>query len=69
MGVAGHDLVSSYQEAHDWCAIWNAFVGGLDSFLMVAVASQHFNDIEATNFWGTQLHTFFVGLKVMIDLD
>jgi hypothetical protein len=26
MGVAGHDLVGSYQKAHDQCAIWSVFV-------------------------------------------
>jgi hypothetical protein len=26
MGVAKHDLVGSYQEVHDWCAIWSALI-------------------------------------------
>jgi asparagine synthetase B (glutamine-hydrolysing) len=43
--------------------------GGLDSSLVVAMASQHFNDIEIANVWGAQLHTFFIDLKVMIDFD
>jgi asparagine synthase (glutamine-hydrolysing) len=42
---------------------------GLDSSLVVGVASQHLKDTQAANVWGAQLHTFFVGLKVMIDLD
>jgi len=42
---------------------------GLDSPLMDVVTSQHLNDIEATNVWGVQLHTFFVSLKAIIDLD
>jgi asparagine synthase (glutamine-hydrolysing) len=42
--------------------------GGLDSSLMAIVASQHFNNIEIANVWGAQLHTFFIGFNVMIDL-
>jgi asparagine synthase (glutamine-hydrolysing) len=43
--------------------------GGLDSSLVATVASRHLNDTKADNVWGAQLHTFSVGLKVMIDLD
>ena len=43
--------------------------GGLDSSLVATVASRYLNDTEAANVWGAQLHTFSVGLKVMIDLD
>jgi asparagine synthetase B (glutamine-hydrolysing) len=42
---------------------------GLDSSLMDVITSQHLNEIEATNVWGALLHTFFVNLKAMIDLD
>jgi asparagine synthase (glutamine-hydrolysing) len=43
--------------------------GCLDSVLVATMASWHLNDTKATNVWGAQLHTFFVGFKVMIDLD
>jgi hypothetical protein len=43
--------------------------GGLDSFLMVTMASQHLNDIEVANVWGAQLHIFSIRLKVTIDLN
>jgi hypothetical protein len=69
MGVAGHDLAGSYQKAHDRCAIWNVLSKGLDSFLVTIMASQHLNNTKATNVQGAQLHTFSIGLKVMIDLD
>jgi len=42
---------------------------GLDSSLVVGMASQHLKDTQVVNVWGAQLHTFFVDLKVMIDLD
>jgi asparagine synthetase B (glutamine-hydrolysing) len=42
---------------------------GLDFSLVVAMASQHLNDTEVANVSGAQLHTFFVNLKVMIDVD
>jgi hypothetical protein len=42
---------------------------GLDSSLVVTMASRHFNDIEVANVWGAQLHIFSINLKVMIDLD
>jgi len=42
---------------------------GSDSSLVAIMASRHLNNIEVTNVWGAQLHTFFVSLKVMIDLD
>jgi asparagine synthase (glutamine-hydrolysing) len=42
--------------------------GGLDSSLVATVASRHLNDTEAANVWGTQLHTFSVGLKGSPDL-
>jgi asparagine synthetase B (glutamine-hydrolysing) len=42
---------------------------GLDSSLVVTMASQHLNDIEVANVWGAQLHIFSICLKVMIDLD
>ncbi len=32
--------------------------GGLDSFLVVVVASQNFHNIEGANVWGAQLHFF-----------
>lgn len=40
--------------------------GGLDSSLVAAVASRHMNDLEAYCQWGSQLHTFCIGLKVNI---
>jgi hypothetical protein len=40
--------------------------GGLDSSLVAAVASRHMDESEAACQWGSQLHTFCVGLKVMI---
>ena len=38
--------------------------GGLDSSLVAAVASRHLADSESAWQWGSQLHTFCVGLKV-----
>jgi asparagine synthetase B (glutamine-hydrolysing) len=43
--------------------------GGLDSYLVVTMASQHLNDIEVANVWGAQLNIFSIDFKVMIDLD
>lgn len=40
--------------------------GGLDSSLVAAVASRHMVELEAACQWGSQLHTFCVGLKVII---
>lgn len=40
--------------------------GGLDSSLVAAVASRYLADSEAACQWGSQLHTFCVGLKVLI---
>lgn len=40
--------------------------GGLDSSLVAAVASRYLVDSEAACQWGSQLHTFCVGLKVLI---
>jgi asparagine synthetase B (glutamine-hydrolysing) len=42
---------------------------GLDSSLVVAMASRHCNNIEATNVWGSQLHIFSIDLKVIIGFD
>jgi len=42
---------------------------GSDSSLVAIMASRHLNNIEVTNVCGAQLHTFFISLKVMIDLD
>lgn len=38
--------------------------GGLDSSLVAAVASRHLAESEAACQWGSQLHTFCIGLKV-----
>ncbi|KAB5556505.1 hypothetical protein DKX38_007414 [Salix brachista] len=38
--------------------------GGLDSSLVAAVASRHLADSEASQQWGSQLHTFCIGLEV-----
>lgn len=40
--------------------------GGLDSSLVAAVASRHMVELEAACQWGSQLHTFCVGLKVIV---
>jgi hypothetical protein len=40
--------------------------GGLDSSLVAAVASRQLAQTEAANIWGAQLHTFSVGLKVLL---
>nr|XP_023916487.1 asparagine synthetase [glutamine-hydrolyzing] 3-like [Quercus suber]XP_023916488.1 asparagine synthetase [glutamine-hydrolyzing] 3-like [Quercus suber]XP_023916489.1 asparagine synthetase [glutamine-hydrolyzing] 3-like [Quercus suber]XP_023916490.1 asparagine synthetase [glutamine-hydrolyzing] 3-like [Quercus suber]XP_023916491.1 asparagine synthetase [glutamine-hydrolyzing] 3-like [Quercus suber] len=37
--------------------------GGLDSSLVAAVASRHMVELEAACQWGSQLHTFCIGLK------
>ena len=38
--------------------------GGLDSSLVAAVASRHLAGTKAARQWGSQLHTFCIGLKV-----
>lgn len=40
--------------------------GGLDSSLVAAVTCRHLADSEAARQWGSQLHTFCIGLKVLI---
>ncbi|KAL8167441.1 hypothetical protein V2J09_008940 [Rumex salicifolius] len=42
--------------------------GGLDSSLVAAVASRHLAESEGAYQWGSQLHTFCVGLKGSPDL-
>lgn len=42
--------------------------GGLDSSLVAAVASRHLADSQAAQQWGSQLHTFCIGLKGSPDL-
>ncbi|KAJ7525347.1 hypothetical protein O6H91_17G046600 [Diphasiastrum complanatum] len=42
--------------------------GGLDSSLVAAVASRHLSDTKAAKQWGSQLHSFCVGLKGSPDL-
>ncbi|KAI4317262.1 hypothetical protein L6164_025148 [Bauhinia variegata] len=42
--------------------------GGLDSSLVAAVATRHLGEVAAACQWGTQLHTFSVGLKGSPDL-
>lgn len=39
--------------------------GGLDSSLVAAVASRHLKENKIAAQWGSQLHTFCVGLKVI----
>lgn len=38
--------------------------GGLDSSLVAAVANRYLAENEAARQWGSQLHTFCVGLEV-----
>ena len=38
--------------------------GGLDSSLVAAVAARHLAEFEGALQWGSQLHTFCIGLKV-----
>lgn len=40
--------------------------GGLDSSLVAAVASRHMTQSETARQWGSQLHTFCIGLKVVL---
>jgi asparagine synthetase B (glutamine-hydrolysing) len=40
--------------------------GGLDSSLVAAVAGRHLAESESAFQWGSQLHTFCIGLKVII---
>lgn len=40
--------------------------GGLDSSLVAAVASRYLVESEAACQWGSQLHTFCIGLKVIL---
>uniref|UniRef100_A0A0C9RR02 Asparagine synthetase [glutamine-hydrolyzing] n=1 Tax=Wollemia nobilis TaxID=56998 RepID=A0A0C9RR02_9CONI len=42
--------------------------GGLDSSLVAAVAARHLAGTKAAKLWGTQLHSFCVGLKGSPDL-
>ncbi|KAL5723711.1 asparagine synthase (glutamine-hydrolyzing) [Ranunculus cassubicifolius] len=42
--------------------------GGLDSSLVAAVASRQMKEAKVANQWGSQLHTFCVGLKGSPDL-
>jgi len=42
---------------------------GLDSSLMVVVASRHLNDAEIANVYDARFYTFSINLKVMIDFD
>ncbi|KAF9611739.1 hypothetical protein IFM89_034922 [Coptis chinensis] len=42
--------------------------GGLDSSLVAAVASRHLKESKVASQWGSQLHTFCVGLKGSPDL-
>ncbi|KAM7517458.1 hypothetical protein LguiB_016420 [Lonicera macranthoides] len=42
--------------------------GGLDSSLVAAVASRYMSDSEAACQWGSQLHTFCIGLRGSPDL-
>uniref|UniRef100_A0A8N4EUW2 Asparagine synthetase [glutamine-hydrolyzing] 2 isoform X2 n=1 Tax=Elaeis guineensis var. tenera TaxID=51953 RepID=A0A8N4EUW2_ELAGV len=42
--------------------------GGLDSSLVAAVASRHLGQTKVARQWGSQLHTFSVGLKGSPDL-
>ncbi|KAH7520598.1 hypothetical protein FEM48_Zijuj08G0162000 [Ziziphus jujuba var. spinosa] len=42
--------------------------GGLDSSLVAAVANRHLANTEAAVQWGSQLHTFCIGLKGSPDL-
>lgn len=38
--------------------------GGLDSSLVASVTARHLAGTEAAKQWGTQLHSFCVGLEV-----
>lgn len=38
--------------------------GGLDSSLVAAIASRHLGQTKVARQWGSQLHTFSIGLKV-----
>lgn len=38
--------------------------GGLDSSLVAAVTARHLAGTKAAEHWGTQLHSFCVGLEV-----
>ena len=38
--------------------------GGLDSSLVAAVTCRHLSESEVARQWGSQLHTFCIGLKV-----
>lgn len=40
--------------------------GGLDSSLVAAVANRYMAQSDAARQWGSQLHTFCIGLKVII---
>ncbi|XP_056694084.1 asparagine synthetase [glutamine-hydrolyzing] 2 isoform X2 [Spinacia oleracea] len=38
--------------------------GGLDSSLIVAVASRYLEEMEGAYQWGSQLHSFCIGLEI-----
>lgn len=38
--------------------------GGLDSSLVAAVANRYLADTDAARQWGSQLHTFCIGIQV-----
>jgi len=38
--------------------------GGLDSSLVAAVANRYLADTDAARQWGSQLHTFCIGIEV-----
>ncbi|XP_056694085.1 asparagine synthetase [glutamine-hydrolyzing] 2 isoform X3 [Spinacia oleracea] len=42
--------------------------GGLDSSLIVAVASRYLEEMEGAYQWGSQLHSFCIGLEGSLDL-
>ena len=42
--------------------------GGLDSSLVASVVNRYLAESETARQWGSQLHTFCIGLKVRIEL-
>jgi len=77
--VGCHNI--SFNSAWFYCDIMQAVVkrmmtdvpfgvllsGGLDSSLVAAVANRYLAESAAARQWGSQLHTFCIGLKVRMN--